>query len=203
MPRKVPGDSIKNVEPVSGNNQSYLERILRMFRGEIEEEDLRQDEKKYLFAVRTVYGMLLECHPTPQIIGTLIRAHGYKQRQCYNIVSDTQKIFGQIQQADKDFSRMQAIEMAKYAWSLAKRREDIKGLNGAIKNFITATGLDKIDPEMPDFEKLAPSLNVLMLPEGMEDQVLNMLKKGVVDLNTIAETISYEDVPAAGAADQK
>jgi hypothetical protein len=195
--RKVPGDHIKNMPAASSKQPTRLEKVLMLFRGQMEEEELTLEEKKYLFALRTVYGMLLNCAPTPQIIGTLIKQHNYQQRVAYNILNDTQTVFGQIQNADKDFARLQAIEMAKYAWDIAKRRGDLGGMNKAIKNFVLATGIDRIDPDLPDFEKLAPSLNILQLPEGMEDSILAMLRQGAVNLNRPpieAETIPYEDI---------
>jgi len=198
MSRRVPGDSPKNVEQVTTKKLTYFERIQRMFRNEIEESDLTEDERKYLFAVRMAYGMMMEAHSTSYVVGSLMREHNIAQRTAYNVINDAQRIFGNIQQTHKDFARIQAIEMAKFLWATAKRREDVKGMNKALENFIRATGIDKLDPDLPDFAQLAPSLNVLMLPEGMEESITTLLKKGVVNLNATQEA-EYVELPAAGS----
>ena len=195
---RIPGDSPKNVEQVTTKKLTYFERIQRMFRNEIEESDLSEDERKYLFAVRMAYGMMMEAHSTSYVVGVLIKEHNVAQRTAYNIINDAQRIFGQIQQTHKDFARIQAVEMAKFLWATAKRREDVKGMNKALENFMRATGIDRLDPELPDFERLAPSLNILMLPEGMEEMIKAMLTKGVVNLNATQEA-EYVELPATNS----
>lgn len=195
---RIPGDSPKNVEQVTTKKLTYFERIQRMFRNEIEESDLSEDERKYLFAVRMAYGMMMEAHSTSYVVGVLIKEHNVAQRTAYNIINDAQRIFGQIQQTHKEFARIQAIEMAKFLWATAKRRQDVKGMNKALENFIRATGIDRLDPELPDFERLAPSLNILMLPEGMEDMIKAMLTKGVVNLNATQDA-EYVELPATNS----
>lgn len=195
---RIPGDSPKNVEQVTTKKLTYFERIQRMFRNEIEESDLSEDERKYLFAVRMAYGMMMEAHSTSYVVGVLIKEHNVAQRTAYNIINDAQRIFGQIQQTHKEFARIQAIEMAKFLWATAKRRQDVKGMNKALENFIRATGIDRLDPELPDFERLAPSLNILMLPEGMEDMIKAMLNKGVVNLNATQDA-EYVELPATNS----
>lgn len=195
---RIPGDSPKNVEQVTTKKLTYFERIQRMFRNEIEESDLSEDERKYLFAVRMAYGLMMEAHSTSYVVGSLMREHNVAQRTAYNIINDAQRIFGQIQQTHKDFARIQAVEMAKFLWATAKRREDVKGMNKALENFIRATGIDRLDPDLPDFERLAPSLNILMLPEGMEEMIKAMLTKGVVNLNATQEA-EYVELPATNS----
>jgi hypothetical protein len=195
---RIPGDSPKNVEQVTTKKLTYFERIQRMFRNEIEESDLSEDERKYLFAVRMAYGMMMEAHSTSYVVGVLIKEHNVAQRTAYNIINDAQRIFGQIQQTHKEFARIQAIEMAKFLWATAKRRQDVKGMNKALENFIRATGIDRLDPDLPDFERLAPSLNILMLPEGMEEMIKAMLTKGVVNLNATQEA-EYVELPATNS----
>lgn len=193
--RKAPGDDIRNMERPKGvTDRSNLETVLMYYRGQIEEKEMTENERKYLFAMRCAYGMLIEALPNPQIVGALIKDHKFSQASAYRLIASAQQVYGNLKQADKDFARFQAIEMAKYAWSLAKRREDMKGLNQALKNFILATGIDKLDPDLPDFEKLAPSINVLQLPEGLEESVMALLKQGAVNLNSTTIEIPYEDV---------
>lgn len=175
---------------------------MELFEGKIDEEQLTDTQMQYLRAVRMAYGMILDARSKMYTVGSLIRMFDISQATAYRVIKDTEKLFGEIAQVDKQISRQVAIEMAKRAYNMAFKREDTKGMVSATKAYIQAAGLLLDDSELPDLEKLQPSLVITVLPQGMEDSIQRMLQGGAVDLNQAPEIESIEYEEVAERADQ-
>lgn len=181
----------------SDRHKTYYQVVLEMFRGERDELELTDGQYNYLRMLRACYGMLLDVRSKMYIVGRLIETFDISQRHAYNILRDTEQLFGQVHKVDKEINRHISIEMAKETYRLARDEGDLKSMNAANRALIEAAGLNNEDPDLPDFAKLQPSLNIMVLPEGMEQDIQRMLGAGVVNLNKVpdgAETITYEEV---------
>jgi len=177
------------------NRRSNLEVIQDLFAGRVKEKDLSEHQYQYLVMVRSAYGMLLEVKSRKYIVGALMRQFEISQESAYRIIRECGKIFGKVGKVDKEIYRHMTIEMAKSAYLKAQDAADVKEMINATKALIKAVGLDRDDVDLPDFEKLQPSLNLLVLPDGMEEKIEQLLTGGAVDLNRFdSEEIAYEEV---------
>ena len=83
-----------------------------------------------------------------------------------------------IRKAEKEGLRWILYELGLWVLRKAKKDNNLKQYNAAMANLIKITGVDKEDVELPDFEKIQPSLVLAVLPEGLHDWVQNKLNQG-------------------------
>ncbi|MEL7118627.1 MAG: hypothetical protein AAFO07_04280 [Bacteroidota bacterium] len=130
------------------------------------------------------------------IVGCLMKDFGLSQASAYRINRESKLVFADMVQINKAIERNLAVEMAKENYRIAKLRHSLKEMNRATMALIKAAGLDREDPDIPDFEKIQPSIIIASLPEDMEDAILSTLKQGAIDLNQLPKTIdiTHEEV---------
>jgi hypothetical protein len=195
---------MEHILQADGNRKthlSYKEVVMEYFEGKRREEHLSLDHLNYLRMVRQAWALLLDVKSKKYIVGSLIQQFDITYSYAYRILRQTQEIMGSVDQVDKSINRHIAIEMAKEAYRKAQLLDSLSEMNKAIGNFIKASGLDRDDSELPDFSKLDAHLNVMVLPEGMEDLLRQTLEQqGVINLNKLpegAELTTYEEVDEA------
>lgn len=186
------------------NKITDLQVIREYFNLEREEATLTAHQKDKLHRIRAAYGLLLGAHSNFFIVGTLMRTFKISQAQAYREIRDAETLFG-AKKANKQIKRQIAEEMAKEAYRLAKAKGDQKTMVSAVRAYNEATGINIEDPDLPEFEKIQPSLIVTVLPEGVEKGILNLLEGGVVNLNKMpveAQDIEHEEISSqSGRAD--
>jgi len=171
-----------------------MQVIREYYDGKRSFEELTYEQEEYEKAVRMAYGMHIEIKSQKYIVGSLMKTFGIAQSTAYNVLRDAKTIFADLVDVNKAIERNLAIEMSKEAYRRAKLRDNTRDMIDAVKALIKAAGLDKEDPDLPDFSKIQPSVIVPMLPEGMEDSILEMLQGGAVDLNKVPETIDVNHI---------
>lgn len=172
--------------------RTNLEVIQSYFRGELREVHLSDENKRYLKMYRHCYSMLLDVKSHKYIMRTLADEFELSERQSYRVLDDAKQIYSDVRKADKDINQHIAIEMAKKAFRRAKQSNSTRDMVEATKAFIKATGLDKDNVELPDFERLQPSLLVAVLPEGLKESIQDLLSEPAIDLNKAPKTIEIE-----------
>lgn len=179
---------------------------MELFEGKRKEEDLTDDHMRYLRMVRMVWAQLLDVRSKKFIVGSLIQNFDIQHAMAYRIIRQSQEIMGDVDRVDKRITRHMAIEMAKNNYRKAEIAGHLGEMNKALSQLIKAAGLDREDSELPDFEKLDAHLNVMVLPDGMEDLLRKTLEQqGVLNLNKLpegAELIPHEEVIDTEGADQ-
>jgi hypothetical protein len=195
-------------ENVTRDKPSNKQVIIDLFSGKKKEEDLTSPQITYLRKVRSAYAMLLEAKSSNFILGSLMQTFDISQAQAYRIVRDTEKIFGSQKRTNKEIKRHIAEEMAKQTYRLALQKEDLKGMAAANRAYIEATGIALEDPDLPDFEKLSPSLILAILPNEDIELLRQLLSQGAVNLNSRPKVetidITHEELETGpGGADQE
>lgn len=168
---------------------------MELFDGKRHERELTDFQAEYLEQVRAAYAMILAVKSKKYMVGALRKQFHISLDKAYRIIRECSQIFADVGKVDKEIHRHTAIEMAKHAYRKAKKNENVRDMVNATNALIKAAGLDRDEADLPDFEKLKPSLILNVLPEGMEEQIQEMLSAGAVNLNNIpAEPIEYEEV---------
>lgn len=189
------------VELAKKQKLSNKEIIVELFEGKRSEDSLTAHQYKYLLQIRTAYGMHLEVKSRKYIVGALMSQFDISQDTAYRIIRESSQIFASIGKVDKEVYRHMVIEMAKAAYQLAKRNDNEKGMTNAANSIIKAVGLDREESDLPNFEKLQPSLILAILPEGIEERIYTLLTGGVVNLNEFpeAEYVEHEEIESRSA----
>ncbi|MEO0626895.1 MAG: hypothetical protein AAFY91_07880 [Bacteroidota bacterium] len=176
--------------------KKYIDQIRRYFEGEIEE--LSAEEEEYLGRLRQIKALLVDARSSSYIYDLMMNEEGLTRTQIYKAKRDCVQLFGDLEKVNRDMSRHIAMEMALDAARMAKDAKDSKALTMATNAYVKAAGLHLDQSEVPDFDKLQPSLVVTALPEGQETMLIELLKQGAVKLNRLpdlpAEDVEFEAV---------
>ena len=181
---------------------SNLQIAQQIVRGERREDDLSPAQEIYWKKIRMAYGLMIQAKPHGYVLGAIMQLFDISQISAWRIKKEAELLFGDMVRVNKDIHRQIAAEMALKSYNLAFAQEDPKAMNGATRAYIEATGCNQDDPELPDFAKIQPSIIAVVLPEGIEHRIDQLLQSGAINLNKIPETIdiAHEDI-GSGAAD--
>lgn len=167
-----------------------------------------QEEKRR--RLLSIISLMTKGKANSVILKHLQKDHGLSLAQSYRDIRDAVVVYGDLRKAEKEGIRWIQYDLALNVYRKAMKSEDWKAANQAQRNMIKITGIDREDPELPDFEKLKPSLNIVVIDQEIEDKVKALLQAGPVDLSTLhsqkPETIDVEHEEITdteeGSADQ-
>lgn len=140
-----------------------------------------------------------------QVREFLRKEYGLSDSTSFRRVREALELFGDMKKASKEGRRHIVYEMALYAFQVAEEDRNADAMNKAVSNMIALLGLTKEDADMPDFERIQPSMVVTPIPDNLQKAILQMLKGGVVNLNEFtaeAEAIDYEPAEEEPAPDE-
>lgn len=185
-------------------NKKTAEQAIREWyndrRGRVE---LTPKHQEILQRVKAAYALMIDPenpHTRSEAAAVLEEEFGISERTAYDAVRIALNLYGDVNAAEKKGLRNLVFEYAQTTWRQAKQKGNEKAMAAAVATMVKIHGLDKEDPEMPEFEKLEPSVVVLNLPEGSMELLQGLLKGGIVNLNTMAdaEDAEYEVVEEDG-----
>jgi hypothetical protein len=100
-----------------------------------------------------------------------------------NVVS-TINIFGLNNRAEKEGMRMIVYEMITKTFQLAAKKEDLKAMQACQNKIMKLFGLDRDDPDAPNFEAMEPGNYIIVLPEKQRKSLEQMIQNpGTINLN--------------------
>lgn len=166
--------------------------VIRLFYQSDLPIQLTEEEEKIRQRFLVVQAQRLKGATTPQIIQKLQKDFGVSERQCYYDLKNALALFGDLSRVEKDAVRAMAYEQALKVYRRAMKADDLREANRAIKNMIQVYGLDREDPDIPDFEKLNPSLYVTVLDDQIRDMLMRLLKNPSVDLAKFMDQITED-----------
>lgn len=163
-----------------------------------------QEEKKRRFLV--ISSLMSKGKPNYHIIKILKKDFGISVAQCYRDIKDSIALYGDLRKAEKEGMRWILFDMMMSTRNKAFKAEDYRAAAAVESNMMKMIGADRDDPEMPDFEKLAASLNVVVVDIAAQQQMKELLHAGPVDLDAlqskkqITEDVEHEEIDSTGAA---
>ena len=162
-------------------------------RGRVELTDKQEDQ---YIRLRAAWTLLVNFHSREQASKVLEKDFNISDRQAKRDISDALWLYGDTTKTDKEGQRLIACEMALKAFQLSAKAGDHNAMNQAVKNFIKVNGLDKEDPDRPDFAKLQGNIYVQALDTESQRALTRMLKKpGSLDFSKMqVEDAEHEDI---------
>ena len=125
-------------------------------------------QKQQIKRIRAAWSMLVDFKRNTEVILMLVKTFGITERQAYNDISLSKKVYGDLNKGDKEGNRHIAVEMAQKAFSVAKENADANAMNAAIRQLIILQGLDQSIPNLPSIEDLKGHTFVLQIQTGEE-----------------------------------
>jgi len=176
--------------------------VRELMLGSREEHEVPGNILSYWEDVRFTAGILLKGYSQATVIDALIGERNLSYNAAYRLIKDTEELYGAQAEVDKRMKRMIASEMAQRAYELAEEKGKPRDMVSATNAFTRAWGLDRDDPDLPDFGKLDTPANILVLDTAVAERLKALPAGGSVDLNNlldeIVEDVEYEE-PESGA----
>lgn len=161
--------------------------------GDRTDEELTPKQEEYIKEVRFCLGLLLKGYPQTTVIEMMEEEINASYAKAWRLIRETEEIFGPQGEVDKKFKRYTASEMAKQAYEAALARGNVRSMVAATNAYIKAWGLDRDDPEMPDFSKLDTPANILVIPDEVAERLNALPAGGAINLTNFLDEI-VEDV---------
>lgn len=177
---------------------SHYDKIMAYLTNpEGESEELTEKEKEMLdrwmeaFTMQRNYDSVSKSAEALQKrFPDISRATAY--RDCAAALS----LFGDINKSTKEGIRHLATEITKDAIALARKGLDYEAMMRGASSMAKINGVNLIDPDMPDFDLLAPHTFNINIPANALDALMTMVKGGRVDLTSMVDKMrdSAQDV---------
>ena len=135
------------------------------------------------------WAMLCNYHSPENVVKILVEQKGIKRSTAYNDVNNCMRLFGDIGKSNKDAKRYILYEYSMKCFQLSASRQppDVDQMNKAILNMIKLGGLDKHDPDLPDFSKLEPSQFTINIPPEILNFLRSLAHKGAINLSQVRD----------------
>lgn len=124
----------------------------------------------------------------------LMELHDISYVQARMDVKNAISIFGDASRVQKEGMRQIIGEGIMRDRVRAAEKEDWQAVAKFDANLIKIFGLDKEDPDLPDFAKLEPHVFIIAMPESQMENLKKMLAQpGTIDLNQV-EDAEFEEL---------
>lgn len=190
LPTAIAAPTFVYMADFTRNKLTDIDVLRQFYSGTVTELTEHQEKRRKRLLI--AQSMMTQGQSNQKIIKVLRKDYGISDTQAWRDTRDAIKLYGDMRKAEKEGIRWIIYEMALKGVRKALKAKDLKSYNAAIKNLISITGVDKESADLPDFEKLQPSIIVAVLPEGMEEKMTKLLNKGSVNLNEFIEDAEYE-----------
>lgn len=181
---------------------NHADNIIRYLTNpEDESIQLTDTEKKKFDAVKLIHGYRMKFMRKTDLVQVIIKTMGVAERQAYNLINDTEKIFGTVGRVHKEYERQFLLDVSrKNIEMLLKGRKDV---TKALLAHYKLAGLEEFVPDMPDFSKLEQHKYIIGLPTNAIDFMANILKAGSVKLADIIPPPNFDSLPVTDSEEVK
>jgi hypothetical protein len=163
--------------------------------------ELTEKQKEIHERLLFTYAQIMRNKPSTFIQKLVAKKYNLTPRHALNIYKDAINLFGDVTRAEKEGIRHITYEMQMKIYRKAIAKGDLKEANSAVSNIIKLQGLDREDPDLPDFEKLKGGVYPIVLDNPIRDALLSLVNgHGSLDLTQLirniganAETVEIEE----------
>lgn len=167
-----------------GKSDTTKDRIFAFY---LDRDRVKLTEKEEVIRERwsACFTLLCQYHSPQQAVGVIQQKFGISEAQAYRDVKNAIELFGDVTSSDKQAYRHILFEFAMKIFQLAATKSDLSEMNKALNTMVKIRGLEREDPNMPDFSLLQNNTYNINLEKSQLTALQNILKSGVVDVNNL------------------
>jgi len=176
----------KNVPTLLGpvKNETEADQIIAFLHGKVTAiaAPLRKKLLRYEFAYdqRRLYKRKAD------IVQMIEHKFSVSRQQAYRDINESEFIFGKSENSSKAFHRNLLLEMSMKNIEIAMKSKDSEVITKALLAHAKISGVDKEDPDLPDFSKMEQHNYFIQMPiEYQEFLKNNIFRKGAVNLDEL------------------
>lgn len=144
---------------------------------------LTDTEKKTLNYCKEIHGYRLRYFRKPDIVGLMKSMHNLQDRQIYNLINETEEIFGKVGKVHKEYERQFLINASLKNIEIAMAGRNSTQITKALLAHYKIAGLEEFIPDMPDFSKLEQHKYIIGIPTNVLDTIKGLMKGGSLRLS--------------------
>lgn len=174
----------------SVRGMSDIEKIREFYRNDLPIV-LSDRQEEMRMKIDLCLRLQMQALPISKILLTLKKTFKYKNdRMPRVILKNTNFVYGDTMNTDKNIKRAVAEEMALKTYLTSKRNKDTKGMNDALSNYIKIWALQNEEVENPYEEgKLKQSVYAIVLDEELRKILMGILSRGSINLNNLIDNV--------------
>lgn len=182
-PKNVTREKVTHLDAI----RAYYEDT----RGHVE---LTPAQEEYRQRLSSAHALLLKKSQRHKVIKTQMKLFGISEKTANTDINNAIRLWGNINRADKEGMRYLLYEKAMRIFSIAEKSQDLGAMTATLTLSMKLLGLDRDEPEMPDFAKLSGHTYQIVIPEKVEKQITKMLGGGVLNLSDMPETFQEAEI---------
>lgn len=142
--------------------------------------------KEKIIRLEFAHDQFREWSDKSKVVRLVMAKYHLQKSQAYQLVSEAQQLFAITNRQDKEFVRALMHDMGMKIMQKAYNSGKLREAAAIHSNLIKIHGLDRDDPDLPDFSELQPGpitignfpeILGVPLPDDLEDQVKILLTK--------------------------
>ncbi|MCO6501352.1 MAG: hypothetical protein J5I47_13385 [Vicingus serpentipes] len=107
-------------------------------------------------------------------------SEGISRATAYRIIKDAKYVYGSTNREDKEYWRSVLVDLIFDTRKRARLAGDIKTMAACDNNLFRALALDKDDPDLPDFGRIQPPIQVLQINKTFIEKYENILPADIL-----------------------
>lgn len=144
-------------------------------------EKLKKDFERYL----DVHSLRMRYKQQSYIISFLREKYARTERQARHDIAEAEYVFGKAIRVDRAFEIAFLLECSRKNVELAMNSRNVKNITMALKQHFEILGPDHDQSLLPDFSNFEPHKYNIVLPKGLPEQFMDMVKSGAINLSEI------------------
>jgi hypothetical protein len=174
----------KNTIKELGKSDSTKDRIFAYY---LDKDRIKLTAKEEEIRTRwsACFSLLCQYHSPQQAVNVLQQRFEISEAQAYRDVKNATELFGDVTSSDKQAYRHILFEFAMKIFQLAATKSDLSEMNKSLNTMVKIRGLDRDDPDLPDFSLLQNNIYNINLEQNQLTMLQNIIKSGVIDVDSI------------------
>ncbi len=165
---------------------NYADKVIRYLLNPGDDSiELTDTEKKNLDHCKQIHTLRYQFHKKKDIVLMMGQLHGIKERQVYNLIHETEKIFGKVEGINRDYERNFLVDQSRKNIELAMASRNSPNISKALLAHYKMVGLEEFVPDMPDFAHLEQHKYIVNLPANFIEALKQMIRAGSVKISDI------------------
>jgi serine/threonine protein phosphatase PrpC len=143
--------------------ETTMERIFSFY---VTGTDITAKEEEIRMRWEMAYSLILQYGNTQTVIPMLEKQFEIKKAQAYRDINNALNLFGDVNKSNKQAKRNLIYQLAMKIYEMAEQQKDTDQMTKALTLAAKVEGLDKDDPEIPDFNNFQQHIyNIVCDPE--------------------------------------
>lgn len=177
-------NSVDDFLPAKVDQETTLDRLQKWYiKGETYCR-LTPKEEEQRTRYEAAFAMLCNYKSPEQVVPLHMKAFKLSKATAWRDINEALRLFGDVRKSSKEGWRHVIFEYAIKTFQLAldQKPPDLDQLNKAIANMIKLKGLDRDDPDMPDWSSLQGHTYNLNLPAEVLSWLVKLTEMGAINL---------------------